>query len=228
MRPKINSRKSCTIRAALFLDAGVLRALLFAIMCALLVVDGPSVFAQSRIGVPDAGVESGSDGATTSDGDAGRATQDPPSGFGLLELGIGIDAAKERLKEDPNFIFRGDPDVSLLRNPNESLLEARGVSFVERGYFQFHDDRLYTIILELDTTSLDHYTMYTTLTERYGDPTSLDPEQSIWEFESIRISLERPLRLKYIDLTIFEEILASQDRTESMSRLSRDRFLEQF
>ena len=152
----------------------------------------------------------------------------PPTGFGRIELGLGVDEVKEKLQSDSNFLYRGDPDVSLLRRPSDSLLEANGAGFVERGYFQFYQGRLYTITLELSSARLDHYTMYTTLTAKYGDPDRLNPSESVWEFDGIRMSLERPLRLKYIDIGVFEEIIAEHRKTESLSRMSRDRFLDQF
>ena len=150
------------------------------------------------------------------------------TGFSSIELGLDMDEVKSRLESDSNFLFRGDPDVTMLREPNESLIETAGAAFVDRGYFQFYDGRLFTIILELDTSRLDHYTMYTTLTERYGDPDSLDPKNAVWELEGVRISLERPLRVKYVDTAVFETILTEQRRVESLSRISRDNFLKQF
>ena len=102
-------------------------------------------------------------------------SQSAPAGFAEIEMGMGLERVKELLKGDSQFNFRGDPDVSLLASPNESLIETEGTSFIDRAYFQFHQGKLYTIILSLDPERIDHYTMYSTLVERYGEPSSLDP-----------------------------------------------------
>lgn len=153
---------------------------------------------------------------------------DGPKGFSGIELGMDINQVKSALVKDGQFKFRGDPDVSLLARPNESLIETEGFSFIDRAYFQFYSGKLYTIILALDLEEMDHYTMYTTLVNRYGEPETLDPTAAVWEFFGVRMSLERPLSVKYVDSLAFEEILRQNAQTESLNALSRERFLEQF
>jgi len=151
-----------------------------------------------------------------------------PLGFNLIELGLDIDVVKTELQADSNFLFRGDPDVSMLSQPNESIIETEGAIFVDRAYFQFHERKLYTIILELNPTRLDHFTMYTTLVERFGEPSFLDPSEVVWEFDDTRVSLEHPLRVKYIDIRVLDTLSEAERRIESLRRLSRDGFLDQF
>jgi hypothetical protein len=151
-----------------------------------------------------------------------------PVGFAEIEMGMELDQVKELLKRDPQFKFRGDPDVSLLTSPNESLIETEGISFIDRAYFQFHEGKLYTIILALDPDRVDHYTMYTTLVGRYGEPTSLDPSEAVWEFDALRLALERPLSVKYVDSATFNDILRENAKLESLNALNRDQFLGQF
>ena len=151
-----------------------------------------------------------------------------PLGFAEIEMGMELDQVKELLKRDSQFKFRGDPDVSLLASPNESLIETEGLSFIDRAYFQFHKGKLYTIILALDPGRIDHYTMYTTLVGRYGEPSSLDPTEAVWEFDAIRMALERPLSVKYVDTATFNDILRENAKAESLNALNRDQFLGQF
>ncbi|MBN1685161.1 MAG: hypothetical protein JW852_00825, partial [Spirochaetales bacterium] len=159
---------------------------------------------------------------------AGSQEVPAPVGFAGIEMGMELEAVKDMLRRDSQFRFRGDPDVSMLARPNESLIETEGTSFIERAYFQFFEGKLYTIILALNPERLDHYTMYSQLVDRYGEPASLDPTQVVWEFDSIRMVLERPLSVKYIDTLVFDEILRQNARAESLNALSRERFLEQF
>ena len=185
--------------------------------------------------------EAGSEGPREDPSDAEQAEQAqetgepqlpgpirPPEGFQSVRLGMGMAEVKEKLKADPYFDFRGDPDVTMLNRPNESLIETTGLTFVDRAFFQFHEGKLYTIILMLDTERMDHFTMYTSLSEKYGDPTSLSPSEIVWDFDAIRLSLERPLAVKYVDKQVFASLLLANDRAESLNALSKDRFLDQF
>ena len=152
----------------------------------------------------------------------------PPRGFAGVEIGMSLDDVKGELRKDPQFAFRGDPDVSLLAKPNEVLIETAGLTFIERAYFQFYNGNLFSIILALNPEKIDHYSMYTTLVDRYGEPSSLDPSESVWEFDGIRLALERPLSVKYVDTLAFDEILRQNAQTESLNALSREMFLDQF
>ena len=151
-----------------------------------------------------------------------------PKGFDRLVLGLDIDRVKEILAEDPNFDFRGDPDVSMLLRPNESLIECGGFSFIDRAYFQFYEKKLYTMTLVMNDLLIDHYTLYTAFVEKYGEPDELSPAGAVWESEETRFVLERPLSVKYLDVRVFEA-LKRQGRIEESSRdLSKEQFLDLF
>ncbi len=151
-----------------------------------------------------------------------------PRGFNRLQLGMGLDQAKEELKADGNFLYRGDPDVSMLRTPNDSLIECDGLYYIDRASFQFVDGELFTITLIFNRRALGYYTLYTTLEEKYGEPADLSPEKSVWEDEAVLMSLERPLRIKYIAKPVLDELKRESRTGISLERLSRERFLEQF
>jgi len=151
-----------------------------------------------------------------------------PGGFRSILLGMGLDEVKEELKGDMYFNYRGDPDVSLLPEPNRTMIDTEGVVFVSRGYFQFYEEILYIINLELNTRQVDFYSMYTTLVEKYGEPGALDNTKAVWENEMVRLSLEKPLTVKYIKKDIFQEILTQRNREKSAGELTRDTFLNQF
>ena len=151
-----------------------------------------------------------------------------PAGFSTIEIGMSLDEAKTALRNSPYFRYRGDPDVSLLPKPNEFLIETRGSSYIDRGYFQFYEGSLYTIILRLNREEIDHYTLYTAFVDKYGQPSYLDPSEAVWEFDVIRLAIERPLSVKYVDAAVFREILDKNAETESLGVLSRERFLDEF
>lgn len=151
-----------------------------------------------------------------------------PDRFGNIVLGMSMEDIKKELQADGNFNFRGNPDISILRRPDQSLIECRGYDFIERAFFQFKEDSLYSITILLNQEMLDHYSLFTTLSGKYGNPDKLDPERSIWESETNILALERPLQIKYLDRKLMEGITTEGKISESLSELSRVQFLEQF
>ncbi|MBN1835858.1 MAG: hypothetical protein JW820_08400 [Spirochaetales bacterium] len=151
-----------------------------------------------------------------------------PDGFSSIRLGMELDTVKELLQQDPLFAYRGDPDVSLLPQPQQTLIECAGTTYIRRAFFQFHERSLYIMILALDPARLDYYTVYSTLKAKYGDPDRLDPSESVWEFEGLRLSLERPLSVKYIDTGVFQRLQEEAQAGEDLRALAKERFLERF
>ena len=151
-----------------------------------------------------------------------------PGHFNKIYLGMTMEQVKEALKGDGNFHFTGDPDISILRRPNETLIECSGTFYIERAFFQFYKEKLYTITLVLSGENVDHYSVYTELVKKYGDPTDLNPQKSVWISDSYIMSLERPLTVKYIDKKVLEEIRTSGKTRKTLQELSRKQFLDQF
>ncbi|MFW6343981.1 MAG: hypothetical protein ACOC2B_04495 [Sediminispirochaetaceae bacterium] len=149
-------------------------------------------------------------------------------GFNSIILGMTMEEVKEELERDPNFNFRGDPDVSMMQTPNTSLIEVHGYHYIDRASFQFIDDSLFTITIILNTHRMGHYAMFSALLEKYGEPDSLSPEKSVWEGERVIISLERPLRVKYMTREVLEDLLREQRKKRSIEAVTRERFLDQF
>lgn len=149
------------------------------------------------------------------------------TGFRGIQLGMSIEDAKNALGTDPNFDYRGDPDVSLVPSSGRPIIETGGVAFVDRAILQFTDDRLYVLTLILNESRLDFFSVFSEFSGRYGNPDSLDPGQAVWESESVRISLERPVTVKYIDVELFNGIVEAGVLEESLEEMTRERFLEQ-
>jgi len=152
----------------------------------------------------------------------------PPVSFRALSLGMSLDQVKTALKADTLFRYRGDPDVSFLPQTSQYLIECEGTSFIRRAYFQFADGRLFIMILVLDEQKLDHYSMFSTLSAKYGPPTSLSPLEEVWQSDPVRFSLERPLTVKYVDNKTFAALLSQGGAQKDLEQLSREKFLEQF
>jgi hypothetical protein len=151
-----------------------------------------------------------------------------PHGFRGLALGMEVEQVKQALAADPLYRYRGDPDVSFLPQTRQFLIECAGSSWIRRAYFQFADSRLFIMILVLDAEKLDHYSLFTALSSKYGEPSTLDPQESVWLSDQVRFSLEKPLSVKYIDAEVFSRIVAKGAVAEDLDRVSRESFLEQF
>lgn len=151
-----------------------------------------------------------------------------PREFRGISLGMSMDEAKAALAADGLFFYRGEPDVSLLPRPNESIIEVAGLSYIRRAFFQFYEDKLFVMIFSINESKMDHYAIFTAMSGKYGKPTSLSPSESVWNDGTTRLSVERPLAVKYIDVATFEAIKAAGAAERSMEEVLRADFLDSF
>lgn len=151
-----------------------------------------------------------------------------PASFRGIALGMDIETVKENLKADPLFGYRGERDLSLLTVPNRSSIETIGTSFISRAWFQFYEEALYTISLKLNTEKVDYYSIYSRFVQKYGEPLDINPHRAIWENETVRITVERPLTVKYLDRAVFNSLLEKAQREKTKSELSREEFINAF
>ena len=113
---------------------------------------------------------------------------------------MSLDSAKQALKSKSDFGYAGDRDVSLLPGDARVLIETDSRNMQKHGFltqcwFQFYKENLYSIILNLNPERVDHYSVYTALVKKYGEPNDFSPERSVWKNDSVTMSLERPLTL---------------------------------
>ena len=159
------------------------------------------------------------------------AKENIPSGYGGIQLGMSVDTVKQKLKENSDFGYHGDKDVSLLPGENRVLIETDAESgysfgFLERCWFQFYNDKLYVITININKEKMDHYSICNSLCKKYGNPDSVSPEKSVWTNENISMSLERPLTLKYIDIKTFTELQNNSLVKPSGKEITREMFLD--
>ena len=143
-----------------------------------------------------------------------------PVAYRDISLGMPVDDVKKMLKADSIYGYRGERDVSLLPTQNRVLIESEGLSFLNRSWFQFYKDKLYTMTFKLDADRVDFYSVFKSLQDKYGEPTSLDPEKIVWKDDRVTLSLERPLVIKFIDTQVFAEIQNTSSRPKARGRSS--------
>ena len=155
-------------------------------------------------------------------------TGELPRQFRQFALGMSLESLKENLIKDGYFNFRGDRDVSFLPVRDQSLVETTGSLFIKRAFFQLRDGKVFIMAFTLNTEIIDHYSIFTQFSGKYGEPSSLDPTAAVWETEQTRISIERPLTVKYIDKLVFDDIVNESGLIESGQVYLRQEFLNEF
>jgi hypothetical protein len=152
-----------------------------------------------------------------------------PRGYRTISLGIGLEELKEALRRDTDaYLFREDRDVYYVPLRDENYVETTGRNFIKRGFFQLKDSSVFVISLELNPDRMDYYSVFTAFRERYGEPAVIDPQKAMWESETVRVSIERPLTVKYIDRAVFDDILAQSQAGKSVETTLREDFLRDF
>jgi len=163
----------------------------------------------------------------------GKTTQaqSVPDSFGNVKLGMSVDDVKSMLMKDSQFGYRGDKDVSLMAGENRTLIETDSAryapySFLDRCWFQFYEDKLYIMTINMNQEKLDHYSVFSQLCEKYGTPTSLNPDKSEWVSDTVIVALERPLSIKYTDRVVMEKIQNASFVEKTAKEKNREQFLE--
>ncbi|MDC7126415.1 MAG: hypothetical protein PQJ46_12660 [Spirochaetales bacterium] len=165
---------------------------------------------------------------SVSDGQNVEKYESLPSGYSGIKLGMVLEKVEDALFEDPNFSYRGAPDVTMLPQTDRQVIDCDGVTNVKHAYFQFNDNKLYIITIVMNPEYIDHYSIYSALKKKYGPPEYLDPSKTIWRNDNVEISLERPLSIKYIDRKVFEKLQAESHAEKSTESILRQEFIDSF
>ncbi len=163
---------------------------------------------------------------------AGLFAEDLPRGYHDITLGMTLDQTKDALLKDSAFGYHGDRDVSLVPGTSKTLIETdsesgHGSTFLTRCYFQFYDDSLFLITININTKKMDYYSVFKKLSEKYGEPDSLDPKSATWKTENTTMSLEKPLTLKYIDNDTFKQTQNYSNIQQSPTEITKEMFLDE-
>ncbi|WP_018114118.1 hypothetical protein [Olavius algarvensis spirochete endosymbiont] len=143
-------------------------------------------------------------------------------------LGMSPNEVKDNLRLDNWFNYQGDPDLSLLQRPRASLIDTEGSLFISRCLFQFEENSLIAIVLELDSQIVDWYSVYSALENKYGTPSNLNPNKIVWEDNQTRLTMEKPLTVKYLDRIVFNAALEEDSNRKAWLAQARDEFLGEF
>ena len=156
-----------------------------------------------------------------------------PDGYGDVHLGMSLDETKQQLLKNSDFGYSGDRDVSLLPGDARILIETnaaggRGSPFLTQCWFQFYNEQLYIITININTEKVDYYSMFTTLCNKYGEPESLDPQKAVWKDDEVTVILEKPLSVKYIDNFTKDMLSNFSVINKAAEEISKQSFLDEF
>ena len=168
------------------------------------------------------------DGAEAGGAQEEMSAQALPSSYRGIALGMSLDEVKAALLKESIFGYRGDRDVSFVPGGERQLIETSGPSFIRTAWFQFYDGKLYNMSFALDSGRIDYFTLFSSLTEKYGEPQELSPSSAVWLSDAVRLSLERPLTIKYIDAATFSSILETDFDSRATESILRDNFISDF
>lgn len=157
---------------------------------------------------------------------------DYPKGYKGIKLGMTFEETKEALLKDSDFGYHGERDVSLIPGTNKTLIETdanygHGSNFLERCWFQFYDDSLFIITINVNQQKMDYYSIFTTLCKKYGEPTDFNPQKATWQSQDVTFTLEKPLTLKYIDNEVFDMTQNYSNINASPTEITQQMFLDE-
>lgn len=163
------------------------------------------------------------------DGAASDTAAEPlPSSYRGVSLGMTLDEVKDALLADAIFGYRGERDVSFIPGGERQLIETSGPSFIRNAWFQFYDGKLYNMSFAIDSARIDYFSLFSSLSEKYGEPQELSPAAAVWTSDAVRLSLERPLTVKYIDSAVFASILEKDFESRADEDIRRENFISDF
>jgi hypothetical protein len=141
---------------------------------------------------------------------------------------MSLEEAKDALENSRYFIYRGSPDLSLRPGTQEPIIRVRGIGFVEEAYLQFAEDRLYSLIILINSRTNDYLSFYNRFAADYGRPAQLSPEFAQWEDTETRIRLDKPLQVLYLDVGTFDRMVEENRIEQAAGDFSRDLFMDAF
>jgi hypothetical protein len=144
-----------------------------------------------------------------------------------LTLGSSMAVTRDGLKND-NYFDYVDPDVTMVNPPDLTRMNVSGRGYINSVTLQFYKDSMYSIILDLNTEMIDYYSIYNDLTSKYGNPQKFSSKIVRWQSGDVQLSLEKPLIVKYVQVSILESIKTEKQQPKSVTNISKEKFLEDF
>jgi hypothetical protein len=148
------------------------------------------------------------------------------AGYRDFKLGQTMEEVRTVLRTSDDFIVRKEEILTIRLEPDTEIISSEGRGFIDKGYFHFHEDSLFQILLKIDEKKIGYYVLLKQLTGRYGDPALFTPQFAEWDDGVTTITLEKPCTLKYRDRTVWQELTSGDVTSDVLMEKTRLRFLE--
>ncbi|MEI0525044.1 hypothetical protein R4K54_03865 [Brachyspira murdochii] len=128
----------------------------------------------------------------------------PITGFKNIKLGATREDTINAILGDntmtlPKQYMTGTVDLSAEESADFLALEEN--KFYKSGYFVFKDDSLYSITINFQPNQVDFLEILSALNAKYTKGSFLDANTVAWQNGDIRIILERPSVVKYLNMS---------------------------
>lgn len=147
-------------------------------------------------------------------------------GYKDFKLGMSKSEVEEMLKKSEDFIPIKEEILSVRIEPDTQIIAIEGTTFIDIAYFHFNNDRLFQIFLKINDKKIGYYILLKRFTEKFGNPSYLEPKRVFWQNEEVKIVIEKPCSLKYIYLPIWNELLKKDDKLKNYEEQGREIFIE--
>lgn len=129
-----------------------------------------------------------------------------PDGYKQFKFGMHRTNVLALIRKDPA-IKAWDADfIPGFERRNWTVLTAESRPYIPQLFFLFDKYRLYGIILGFNKDNYSYQLILRQLKRKYGQPTSLGQDRTIWQNDKVRMELNPSLYLKYLDLIAFKKI----------------------
>ncbi len=118
--------------------------------------------------------------------------------FGI-RFGDNLSIVEKKVSDLDFLVQRQKNSVSLLPPSRDSIFSTYGNYFIREALFQFDDNALKVINVSFDERIFSFYELYRSLQQKYLRPTDINPQKVVWDLTTIRITLEKPLSIRYQD-----------------------------
>ena len=153
-----------------------------------------------------ANTNAGENSSITNDAIMGRKpaiTQTAITGFKDIQLGSTRDDVINAILSDntmilPKKYMTGSVDIAAEESATFLALEEN--QFYKSGYFIFKNDSLYSITIHFQSNQVDFLELLSALNSKYSKGAFLDANTVAWQNGNMRMILERPSIVKYINM----------------------------
>jgi hypothetical protein len=115
------------------------------------------------------------------------------AGYKSIQLGSSMTEVQDEIRKSGDFKEKREEILTIRLEPDTEIISTDGRGFIQKGYFHFHQDQLFQILLKIDENRIGYFVILSQLTEKYGTPTRFNPQTAEWSDGKTTITLEKTM-----------------------------------